>query len=128
MINKTDLWVFRVSTVLLTLVLLIGGYSDVLGFPHVTEVIVRVGYPLYILPFLGVLKILGAIALWVKIPKELREWAYAGIGFDFIGAAYSHYASGDPMPDVAVPLALFFILMVSRFYREKVYGGKNCEK
>jgi hypothetical protein len=57
------------------------------------------GYPLYIIPFLGVAKVLGVIGILVPVPPRLREWAYAGLFFDLIGAMYSGIADNgfDPM-------------------------------
>jgi hypothetical protein len=47
-------------------------------------------YPLYLLQILGTAKILGAIALVTPKFKRLKEWAYAGFAFDFIGGVWSH--------------------------------------
>jgi hypothetical protein len=57
------------------------------------------GYPLYIIPFLGAAKILGVIGILTPVGPRLREWAYAGLFFDLIGAMYSGIADNgfDPM-------------------------------
>ena len=56
-------------------------------------------YPLYIIPFLGVAKVLGVIGILVPVPPRLKEWAYAGLFFDLVGAMYSGIADNgfDPM-------------------------------
>ena len=67
------------------------------------------GYPLYIIPFLGIAKILGALGIVLPVPPRLREWTYAGLFFDFIGAIYSGVADNgfDPMMlTLLVPFAL----------------------
>jgi hypothetical protein len=67
------------------------------------------GYPQYIIPFLGLAKILGVIGILVPVPPRLREWAYAGLFFDFTGAIYSGIADNgfDPMMlTLLVPFAL----------------------
>ncbi len=57
----------------------------------------HLGYPAYLLPFLGVAKLLGVAAvLFPRFPR-LKEWAYAGLAFDLIGAFYSHLSVGDPV-------------------------------
>jgi hypothetical protein len=43
----------------------------------------------------------------------LKEWAYAGIFFDFTGAAASHAFSGDPPGKIATPLVLLLIAAAS---------------
>jgi uncharacterized membrane protein YphA (DoxX/SURF4 family) len=48
-------------------------------------------YPVYLLDIIGTAKILGGIALITPGFKRLKEWAYAGFYFDFIGALWSHF-------------------------------------
>jgi hypothetical protein len=54
------------------------------------------GYPLYFIPFIGTAKALGVIAILVPRFPRLKEWAYAGLLFDLIGATYSIIAAGMP--------------------------------
>ena len=49
----------------------------------------QLGYPDYIVPFLGVAKVLGVIAILIPGYKRITEWAYAGLFFDLAGATYS---------------------------------------
>ena len=63
----------------------------------VTLMHVHLGYPEYIIPFLGVAKLLGSIAIVVPGLPHLKEWAYAGFTFDVAGATYSFIKSGDPV-------------------------------
>jgi len=51
--------------------------------------------PAYLLSLLGVLKISGIIALWFSPFKWIKEWAYAGFTFDFIGAIFGFFATGN---------------------------------
>jgi hypothetical protein len=68
------------------------------------------GYPLYFLPFIGVAKCLGVIAILIPANyPRIKEWAYAGLFFDLIGATYSIMASGAPAANWAfmvLPLGL----------------------
>jgi hypothetical protein len=53
------------------------------------------GYPLYFIHFISVAKILGGIALLIPGLKTLKEWAYAGMFFDLVGAIFSvSYVAG----------------------------------
>jgi len=54
------------------------------------------GYPLYFIPFIGLAKIAGAIVILVPGYPRLKEWAYAGLTFDLIAAAYSLYHTPNP--------------------------------
>lgn len=47
------------------------------------------GYPEYFIHFLGAAKLLGGIALLVPGFARIKEWAYAGLFFDLIGALFS---------------------------------------
>ena len=72
----------------------------------------HLSYPQYIIPFLGWAKIFGAVGLVIPISPRLREWCYAGLFFDFIGAIYSGLAAHgfDPMMlTLLVPFALMGI-------------------
>ena len=43
------------------------------------------GYPLYFLPFIGIAKWLGVIAILIPANyPRIKEWAYAGLFFDLI--------------------------------------------
>jgi hypothetical protein len=55
----------------------------------------KVGVPLYLIPFIGIAKVLGVIAILIPGFPKLKEWAYAGLFFDLIGATYSICASGE---------------------------------
>lgn len=58
------------------------------------------GYPVYIIPFIGVAKLLGVFAILIPGLKRIKEWAYAGLFFDLAGAIYSGIAVAkgvDPM-------------------------------
>lgn len=49
----------------------------------------HLGYPAYIIPFLGMAKILGSIAILIPSFRRIKEWAYAGLFFDLSGAFFS---------------------------------------
>ena len=70
------------------------------------------GYPLYFIPFIGVAKVLGVIAILIPGYPRIKEWAYAGLFFDLTGATYSIFALGATGSDYAfmlMPLTLFFL-------------------
>jgi uncharacterized membrane protein YphA (DoxX/SURF4 family) len=72
------------------------------------ELFQKMQLPPYLLPFLGIAKVLGIVGILVPGFPRVKEWAYAGLMFDMIGAIYCLIASGTP------PLeATFIILPVS---------------
>ncbi|HEY4110795.1 DoxX family protein [Puia sp.] len=67
------------------------------------------GYPLYFVPFIGIAKALGALAILLPISRRIKEWAFAGLFFDLIGATVSIIAVGTPAANylfMALPLTL----------------------
>lgn len=79
------------------------------------------GYPIYFIPFIGIVKVLGVIAILIPGFRTLKEWAYAGLIFDLIGATYSIIAVGKDASawlPMFLPLSLAFASYV--FYRKKL--------
>ena len=79
------------------------------------------GYPVYLMPFLGVAKTLGVLAILIPGYPRIKEWAYAGLFFDLIGATYSIIALGAPFANWIV-MALPMLLGVGSyvFYHKKL--------
>ena len=100
-------WVF---TGLMAAFMLMSSIPDVLRVEQAVDIFEHLGYPGYLLPFLGTAKILGVIAVLVPAAGRLKEWAYAGLVFDVAGALYSHVSVGDPASAWALPLIAFFLI------------------
>ena len=88
---------YWVVTGLMAAFMLMASIPDVLRQRQAIEVFGHLGYPAYLLPFLGTAKILGVIAVLIPGSGRLKEWAYAGLIFDITGALYSHLSVGDPV-------------------------------
>lgn len=85
------------------------------------EGIRHLGYPEYFGNALVVFKVLGVLALITpKIPKRIKEWAYAGFGFDFIFAAISLAAVDGINGQTFFPFVALAILAVSYVYHHKL--------
>jgi hypothetical protein len=92
--NKSTSWIV---TSLMAAFMLMASIPDVLQVPEASRVFGHLGYPTYLLPFLGIAKTLGVIAVLLPmISRRVKEWAYAGLVFDLTGALYSHVSVGDP--------------------------------
>jgi hypothetical protein len=90
------------------------------------EGIRHLGYPEYFGNALVVFKILGVLALVIpQVPKNVKEWAYAGFGFDFIFASISHFAVDGVGFQSFFPLIVFLILAISYIYYHKIERYKN---
>jgi hypothetical protein len=86
---------YWIVTGALAVLMLMASVPDVLQVPQALEIFAHLGYPVYLLPFLGVAKILGVIGIVAPRLRTVKEWAYAGLTFDLLGALYSHLSVGD---------------------------------
>src|SRR5215212_561709 len=81
------------------------------------DMMAQLGYPIYLLTFLGICKILGVVALLIPKFPLLKEWAYAGFFFVMTGAIFSHIASNDHVNELFPALLLLILTMVSWYFR-----------
>lgn len=93
---KTTKFMYWFFTAIFAALMLFASVPDVLRTEEAIAVFKHLGYPSYLLPFLGVAKILGVVAILAPGFRRLKEWAYAGLVFDLLGALYSHISVGDP--------------------------------
>lgn len=103
--KKIKIW-YWILTGLLAAFILFSAIPDILVTPEAVAIVTtHLGYPKYIIAFLGVAKLLAAIAILVPGFPRLREWAYAGWVIDLTGAMYSSLAVGDPASGI-----IFFVI------------------
>lgn len=90
-----------------------GGVFEILGLQPTVDGITRLGYPGYIIPALGLGKVLAVFAILWPGAARVKEWAYAGITFNMIGATVSHIACDDPTWSVVVCLSVLALSLTS---------------
>jgi uncharacterized membrane protein YphA (DoxX/SURF4 family) len=119
--------VYWIVTGLMAAFMLMASIPDVLQIPEAVAVFKHLGYPTYLLPFIGIAKILGVITILVPGFPRLKEWAYAGLVFDLIGALYSHISVGDPPSNWIFPIIGLLLVVGSYvFHRRKLnYQGSG---
>jgi hypothetical protein len=103
---------YWIVTGLFAAFMLMSGFFDAISTPEALKVFKDLQLPAYLSPFLGVAKLLGAIAILIPGFPKLKEWAYAGLFFDLLGAAYCGLASGQPASGAVfmiLPIAFLFI-------------------
>jgi DoxX-like protein len=90
-----------------------GGIFELLGMKMTVDGIVKLGYPAYIIPALGLGKCLAILALlWPGLPR-LKEWAYAGIFFNMLGAVVTHVACHDARWRIVITVAIAALTLAS---------------
>ncbi len=106
---KTTKILYWVLTGLFAFVMLGSAIPDVISAPIAVEGFTKMGFPTYMLPFLGIAKSLGVIAILIPGFPRLKEWAYAGLVIDLVGATYLIICAGEPIAawgGMVVPIAL----------------------
>jgi DoxX-like family len=87
------------------------------GAPGAIDSLMHLGFPIYLLPFLGVCKIIGVITVLIAKFPLLKEWAYAGFFCLMAGAIYSHIASGDSFKEIFPSALLIIMTLISWHFR-----------
>lgn len=108
---------YWVSTGILSVLMLMSAAMYVFTHAEVSQTFIALGYPAYIIYPLALAKILALLAIWTDKSKTLKEWAYAGLFFDFVLAFFAHFMISDGDQYGAV-LALV-LLTVSYFTWKK---------
>ena len=111
---KARIWIGWPVTGLMAALMLLSAVPDVLRVPGAMTVFRHLGYPPYLLLFLGTAKILGVAAVLAPGLPRLKEWAFAGLTFDLTGALYSHVSVGDPA-SVWTPAAIGLVLIAGSY-------------
>jgi hypothetical protein len=83
----------------------------------------KLGFPQFLIPFIGFAKLLGSIAILVPGFPRIKEWAYAGLFFDLSGAMF-----GSIMTEGAAGLFMLIFIafhLASYFLYHKVQSQKS---
>jgi uncharacterized membrane protein YphA (DoxX/SURF4 family) len=111
--NKILKIAYWVSTAFVVLVCLGSGVFNIMQNEDIKAVYLANKLPLYLAPFLGVLKILGGLTIVLPFLKRFHEAAYAGLIFYFIGATYVVIASGGPAATYGFCMLILLFVIIS---------------
>lgn len=112
--------IYWISTGLVSALMTLSAIPDIIKVPDAVEMVTKhLGYPSYFLPFIGVAKLLGSIAILVPGFPRIKEWAYAGFFFDLIAAVYSSISVGDSVGKWAPIFVGFALVGCSYIYHHK---------
>lgn len=112
--NKIIYWI---ATIWLSLGMLSTGIVQLFQQESEIKFILEMGYPAYFLILFGAWKILGVMAILIPKFPLLKEWAYAGFFFAMTGAIFSHFATDPTLEEVAPPLLLLVLTILSWYFR-----------
>jgi hypothetical protein len=124
-------WVFLS---IFTMGILTSAIPSAVSLPYAVDYFTNtLGYPAYFLPFTGVTKLLGLIAIFIPGYYTLKEWVYAGFVFDLTGALYSKISIGEGATDMIPVFVGFFLLLITyTFHRKRLKviqeGNRHSKK
>lgn len=119
MTTKTLKISYWTATILFALLLVMDGLGGVLQAEAGQEALIHLGYPLYLLPVMGVAKLLAAVAVLQTRFRTIREWAFAGFAFTCVGAFCSRAAVDDGFALLIFPIIFLAIMCVPYFLWKK---------
>ncbi len=115
--EKRNLVIYWVATGLFCVGMMSSGISQVVGVKALADIMLHLGYPLYMMTILGIWKILGVIVVLIPRFKLAKEWAYAGFFFTMTGALISHLICGDTGKAILGPLMQTVFIVCSWYFR-----------
>jgi hypothetical protein len=115
---KTKKIVYWVATGLLSAILLMSSGMYVFQNEMIQQLFTGFGYPTYLIYPLVALKISAVIVLLTQKNSRIKEWAYAGLFFDFVLAFFAHIMVGDGAQMGA--LMAIVLLVLSYVYDKKI--------
>lgn len=118
---KRDKIIYWVATGLVAAGMVMSAFMYLTKNPELVSGFETLGFPVYFISILGVAKLLGAIILLVPAGTTLKEWAYAGFIFTFVGATWTHLATNTPFVS---PLVFLVVLGVSYFFWTRIRKAK----
>jgi uncharacterized membrane protein YphA (DoxX/SURF4 family) len=101
----------------------VGGIMGGLQMRPFSGIIRHLGYPAYFMTILGVWYVLAGVALLAPRFPRLKEWAYAGLVFNYTGAAASHLAAGDGASTLIAPVVFTGLTFASWTLRQPTRRG-----
>ena len=114
--NRRNL-AYWIVTGLFSLVVGFSGFAHFSHLDNMVEAMTHLGYPLYFMTIIGIAKMLGVVAVLVPGQPLLKEWAYAGLVFNLIGATSSHAFSGDELSHTIRPAIVLSLCVASYLLR-----------
>ncbi|MGE0773250.1 MAG: DoxX family protein [Cyclobacteriaceae bacterium] len=117
--HKRDTILFYIFTGLFSAFMLTSAIPNILSDQVWVDLFTQLGYPVYMLPFIGTAKILGIVALLVPGFPRIKEWAYAGFFFDLTGAVFSGLSVGGFDPLMLTMLIPYGLGTLSYIYHHK---------
>jgi hypothetical protein len=113
-------WVF---TILFVALMLFSSYGSIIVNDDAKNLIHGyLGFPVYFIPFTGYAKLIGSIVLLIPGLIIIKEWAYAGLFFDLVGAVYASIAVSKNFDPMMLFMLIWFVpgILSYIFWKKKM--------
>jgi len=122
MTTKTTNIIYWISTIIFAGLMIFsaaGGLQP--SQPAIQLIHDALGYPVYFIPLISYAKLIGcAVILIPGLNRSIKEWAYAGLFFDLIGATYSAISKeGFQLPILFMVLPIGFLFLSYYLWHKK---------
>ena len=115
--KKIIYWVLKV---LITIFFLNASIMELIKNESSVGVYQYLGFPLYMMSFIAICRILALVVIWIPNYKRLKEWAYSGLVIDVVGATYSIYMVSMEFTAILIPLLVLTIVLGVYFLYHQV--------
>jgi len=116
--KKVDKIIYWAATAIMSIVFLFSAGMYLLNYNRAAMFFESLGFPLWLIYPLAILKISGLLVIYSKKSTLLKEWAYAGFFFDAVLAFAAHTVVGDGQGAMAI-IAIVTVI-ISRVYDYKI--------
>ncbi|MEO1518925.1 MAG: DoxX family protein [Bacteroidota bacterium] len=118
---KKNQIIYWTATGIMSFMFIAGGLMYFFQYEHPHGHFINLGFPVWLIYPLAVLKILGVVAILTKKSSFLKELAYAGFLYDVLLAFVAHIMIGDE--EYLPALVAMIVISISWIYDRKVFGA-----
>ena len=127
MTAKTTNLLYWIFTILFVGLMAFSAVPQLLNTPKSVELIHdQLGYPKYFVPYIGLVKLLGCVAILMPGLNKIKEWAYAGLFFDLVSSIYSAIAAFGSVDPMMLTMMIWIVPGILSYYfwnRKKALEG-----
>lgn len=105
---------YWVATAIMLALFTFSAFMYFTKYEMVTGFFEQLGFPVWMIYPLAILKVLGVVAVLSAASKFLMEWAYAGFFFDACAAIAAHLMAGHGVGGSAMAIMALVAVIVSR--------------
>lgn len=109
-LSNTAYWI---TTAVLATECVVGGVLGQLKVFPFLDTAIHLGYPRYFMAILGAWYVSAGLVLLAPRLPRLKEWAYAGLVFNYTGAVASHIWVGDGAQTLVAPVVFLALTAAS---------------